>query len=83
MPKAEGSIKIVYEWKYLDSGSKDITNQQHIQALHESAEDQIRQAFSKEGKLCGDLKDNIYMGDGDPSDGVNYVGKWRAEFSPS
>jgi len=49
--------------------------------LHESAEEQIREAFSKEGKFYGDLKDNIYMGDDDPEDGVDYIGQWRTEIS--
>jgi len=85
MPKVKGEIKFVYEWQYLSDskniGSGDIKNPKHIQALHESAEEQIREAFSKEGKFYGDLKDNIYMGDDDPEDGVDYIGQWRTEIS--
>ena len=81
MSKAKGSIKIIYEWREKEGFNPEIKNEKHIQALHESAEEQIREAFSKDGKFYGELKDNIYMGDDDPEDGIDYVGQWRTEFS--
>lgn len=81
MSKVNGNIKISYEWREALSGSLDIQNKDHIQALHESAEDQIREAFSKQEKKHGELKDNIYMGGDDPEDGVDYIGSWRVEIN--
>lgn len=80
MPKVKGTIKISYEWRELNGGSTNI-QENHVQALHESAEEQIREAFDKRDCYGGQLKDNVHMNDDDPEDGIDYFGSWKVEIS--
>lgn len=80
MSKVKGKIVISYEWQLVSDSNAEI-KRNHADALHESAEEQIREAFSKGGEIEGLLKDNIYMDSKDPEDGVDYIGKWNAKYS--
>ena len=48
---------------------------EHIEALQETADDQIAVMMAK-GFTSGDLHDNIHMTDDDPEGGIDYSGWW-------